>query len=371
MKKHRDAYVTGVGVISKLGNTIEDYWNELNKDDTSEKQTICVNNINTKISADIVSAKKYERNFIEYFLEICCEAINHAIKDAGIILTEQNGCIIVGTGMGIADAFISLQDQPPDFMSQLETKIQNRIKANIKVITIANACCAGAQAIAYAYDLLNTGEYNFVIAGGVEAFSYITYCGFKRLNSIDDTGCKPFDKNRKGIHVGDGAVFFVLKSQKSNPSYCKLLGQAVTIDAYHVVSPEPGGIQISRAIRQALARANAATSEIDAVIAHGTGTKLNDFIEAKVLYEIFEKINVIAPKGKIGHTGGASGAFGLLTAICTLKYQCFPHIVNLNEFDESMEINPVMFRSKNQIVKNLIVNCFAFGGTNTVLVCGL
>ncbi len=371
MEKYKDVYVTGVGIISKFGNTIEGYWTELNKDRISHMQSISINNQQTVISADIVSAIKYESNYIEYFLEICCEAILNAIKDAEIHLNRQKGCVIVGTGMGIEDAFLSRQDQPHDFMSQLEAKIIKRLKVRIKVITIANACCAGVQSIAYAFDMLNIGEYDFVIAGGVEAFSYITYCGFKRLNSIDETGCKPFDKNRKGIYVGDGAVFFALSSHKPKHSYCKLLSQAVTNDGYHVVSPEPDGIQISRAIRQTLTRANVASTEIDVVVAHGTGTKLNDCIEAKVLYEIFGEINVIAPKGKIGHTGGASGAFGLLTAICTLKYQCLPHIVNLKEFDETMKINPVMFKKKNQSIKNVIVDCFAFGGTNAVLLCGL
>jgi len=370
MKKNKEVYVTGVGIVSKFGSTINEYWDELNKGKTSEKQNISVNNQNKEVLADILSTKMYEEDYEKYFLDMCCKAILTAAQDADIDLSGQRGCIIIGTGMGISDAFLSLEDKPADFMSKLEHKIRKYLKVNIKVLIMANSCCAGAQAIAYAYDLLNFNDFKFVIAGGVEAFSYITYCGFKRLNSIDETGCKPFDKNRKGIYVGDGAVFFVLENRKSEHGYCKMLGQAVTSDAYHIVSPEPGGIQISRAIRQALKQADIKYNEIDAVITHGTGTKLNDIVEAKALYDIFGHIDVTAPKGKIGHTGGASGAFGLLTAICALKFQCLPYVVNLNELDESVKISPVMLSKKFKSIKNIIVNCLAFGGTNTVLVCG-
>lgn len=364
-------YITGIGIQSKLGNTLTDFWHGINQDWIQEKQSLTIHHHKKEILADMTSHTMYEENYEEYFLNMCYEAIVSAIHNAKISLTNQEGCIILGTGMGMSDECLKGVNVADAFMSQLACKIQKRLQTKLKVIIIANACCAGAQSIAYAYDLLRVHGYDFIIAGGIEAFSYITYCGFKRLNAIDNTGCKPFDTNRKGIYVGDGAVFYVLRNTNIDGSYCKILGQAVTSDAYHIVAPKPDGSHIYRAISQALHKAKKQQHDIDVIVAHGTGTRLNDRIEGHVIYELFGNIDVTAPKGKIGHTGGASGAFGLLTALCALEFQCIPYIVNLNEQDKTIKFKGRMYKKKHKTINNVLVNCFAFGGTNTVLVCGL
>lgn len=356
-----EVHVTGVGLVSKFGNNLEEFWNALKTQGNYEKEN--------SIPEYITSYEEYKKNYERYFLNLCTEAISRAIKDAHIEKENLNGCIIVGTGMGLADSFLS-QKLEPNYMSLLKMKLQEKLKTKINIIIMANACCAGAQAIAYAYDLIRTGKYDYVVAGGAEAYSYITDSGFYRLNCIDENGCRPFDKNRKGITVGDGAAFFVVERYSNIHTYCEMLGHGITCEAYHVVSPKPDGTEIKNSIQNALRRAELKPENIDAVIAHGTGTKQNDSIEGKVLWEVFKEIDVTAPKGKIGHTGGASGAFGLLTALCLLKYQEIPPVMNLRHQDDNINIHAIKDQSKKKDIHKVLINCLAFGGTNVVLLCG-
>ena len=351
-----NVYINGISVLSKHGTAPDLYWK----------------NLNTAESGDSILSheKKDYRDPEEEFIDICTAAIKMAARDAAIRPDKSDGCIVIGTGMGLSDMFLYKEALPPSYLSQLKSKVTSALGDSLPVILMANACCAGAQAIAYGYDLLKTGTCQYVIAGGAEVYSHIMHGGFKRLCAMDETGCKPFDKNRKGIAMGEGASFFVLQTTPSSNPYGKILGTAVTSDAYHTVTPEPEGYQIKRVILQALEQACITKSQVDAVVAHGTGTLLNDRIEAEILYEMFGAIDVTAPKGKIGHTGGASGAFGLLTAVCCLTHQQLPHIVNLTTADESVKVKPVAGKPKNKKIQHILVNAFALGGTNTALICG-
>jgi len=288
---------------------------------------------------------------------------------AGIDLLTPEGSIIVGTGMGLSDSFMYSSGLPSGYMGQLPEKIKNALKTPMKVIVIANACCAGAQAIAYGYDIIKAGYGSAVIAGGAEGFSRITEGGFRRLGIVDETGCKPFDYNRKGIAIGSGGCFFALSDNRRG-CIARLRGAAVTNDAHHSISPEPGGDQLRRAILQALGQACAVPDEIHAVIAHGTGTRLNDEIEAAVLHGLFGTIDVTAPKGSLGHTGGASGAFGLLAAVYALKHQTLPPIANLHTPDPGLKVMPVYNAPLKKRLDSLLVNAISFGGTNTAMICG-
>lgn len=356
-----EIFVSGIGLKSKFGSTPDSFWNSLITCNDHGERAICT---------DIISDELYQENYENYFIDMCTDAIIRAANEAGVDLNDGHGCVILGTGMGLADSFLYEDKIEPDFMSSLDVKIKEKLHTNVSIIIIANACCSSAQAIAFGYDLLMSKEYTYVIAGGVEAYSYITQCGFQRLNAIDKNGCKPFDKDRKGIHIGDGAVFFTLMSVSNKHSYCKLLGHGNTNDAYHIVAPDPTGQYIKNAILTALNYSKIIPNEIDAVVTHGTGTKANDQVEAEALYELFGEIDITAPKGKIGHIGGASGAFGILTAILMLQHQKIPPVVNLNEIDSSIKVNPVIHEGKKKRIRKLLVNCFGFGGTNTVLVCG-
>jgi 3-oxoacyl-[acyl-carrier-protein] synthase II len=357
-------YITGLGIVSEHGNTLEEFWNSLNT-----KENVISKNYSFHANYDYNNFTFYEENF----LNMCVEAVNSAYKDANINSYDKNGCIIIGTGMGLSDTFLYSGNLEVDFMSKLKDKLEKKLDDYMKVhiIITANACCAGAQAIAYGYSLMQAGKYDYVLAGGAEAYSIITNSGFLRINCIDTTGCKPFDKSRKGIQVGAGTAFFMLQNQNYGKIYGEILAQAVTSDAYHVVSPEPTGRFAKKAIMEVVNRAGISSDDIDAVIAHGTGTYLNDSIEACILEQVCKKADVTAPKGSIGHSGGASGAFGILAAIGMLHYQEVPPVNNLEQIDEAFNINLIKGAAKQKDIGKVLIDCFAFGGTNTVLLLGL
>ena len=334
--------ITGAGVSTPFGNSLESYWRSL-------------------ISGKDFSEEYHEKQFVK----VCITTALAALQDARLRTSNRVNCMILGTGMGIS----SERTIPFQLKRILRKGLEEKTGGQWNIIIIANACCAAAQAIAYAYDLVHAGKYDFVVAGGVELASEIMQNGFKRLNCIDEECCRPFDKHRKGIRVGEGAAFFVIQRNGKN-SIGELLGQAVTNDAYHIVSPEPEGKYIERAIKLVLERSNRKPADIDAVVAHGTGTKQNDAIEARVLGKLFENIYVTAPKSRIGHTGGASGAFGLLTALGMLRYQKIPPIHHLQQLDENMKLRVVQKEPEESAINNVLIVCFAFGGTNTVLLCG-
>lgn len=356
--------ITGIGISSRFGNSLEDYWSSL----LSGKKPLEKNSSNNFLYENATSDHSEK-----HFLNICITAALDALQDAHFNKSDNVGCMILGTGMGISDVFLAEKRSKRTIPFQLKERLQKGLEEQTgmqwHIIVIANACCAGAQSIAYAYDLVHSGQYDFVVAGGIEIESKIMQNGFKRLNCIDEECCRPFDRYRKGIQVGEGAAFFVFQRNGKN-AYGEILGQAVTNDAYHIVSPRPEGKYIQNAIKLALERSNRKPEDIDAVVAHGTGTKQNDAIEAQVLARFFEKAYVTAPKSVIGHTGGASGAFGLLTALGMLRHQEIPPIHHLEYLDDNVNIQVVQNEPRKNIIRTVLVNCFAFGGTNTVLLCG-
>lgn len=356
--------ITGVGVNSPFGNTLERFWKSVVWGERPLKESSFY-----YFSHEDETSDWYEKNFSN----VCIATVLDALADAGLEKSEKQGCLILGSGMGISDIFLA-EDQlghpnPFQMKKKLVKSLEVQTGMQWHISINANACCAGAQAIAYGFDLVCSGRYDFVVAGGIEVESKIMQNGFRRLNGIDEECCRPFDKNRKGIQVGEGAAFFVIQKNGSQ-KYGEILGQAVTNDAYHIVAPRPGGKYIQNAMELALKRANRKPKEIDAVVAHGTGTKKNDAIEAQVLGQIFPNAYVTAPKSVIGHTGGASGAFGLLTALGILRYQEIPPIHHLVQLDEGITIRAVQKNAKKLMIRNVLVDCFAFGGTNTVLLCG-
>lgn len=345
--------ITGIGVSSPFGTTPAEIWDGFN-----------VN----KPETDVEKWNAGKRSEDDFFT-MGKAAVERAVTDSGADPDPKRTCLLVGSGMGLADALLGQSDVPDDFLAGGFSKLAHCVSPKIPVQYMGNACCAGAQAVAYACDLIKAGEYDTVIAGGIDAFSYIAYSGFKRLCALDPKGCRPFDRNRKGISVGEGAAFFVFQHKNIRRVRGRVLGCGVTNDAYHVVSPEPSGTQASRAILLALEKAGLTSGDIDAVVAHGTGTKQNDALEARILYSLFGRVKVTAPKGLLGHTGGASGAFNLLTALECLKRQALPPIKNLLNEDEDLGIHLVRREEKCRL-NYILADCFAFGGTNTAILCG-
>ncbi len=372
--------ISGIGLMSALGNSLDDFFNGLIEcknvlgNITVFDNSKFKNPVGAQISLGCLSSYPEER-----ILEIGETAIRDAIKDwGGCLSAYKKIALVVGSGLGLIDELYHKNiNEDVNYLSSLGDRLLERTNIGGTAIYIGNACSAGSQAISYATELLTYGDYDLVIAGGIDIMSQTAYAGFMRLNAIDNNKCKPFDKDRKGIVVGEGAAFFVLEkvcnTEKTfvNNAYCYIIGCGTTNDAYHVVRMKDDGVAIEKAMEQAIQQSQLSKNEIDLVIAHGTGTILNDRIESSAIHrylmDSLDSVSVMSPKGAIGHTGGASGVMGILVAIGVFVYGIVPPVLNLSEVDPLCDIPLVYKQPKFHRADVAMVNTFAFGGTNVVV----
>jgi 3-oxoacyl-[acyl-carrier-protein] synthase II len=232
---------------------------------------------------------------------------------------------------------------------------------------------------------LSWGDAEVMIAGGSEAvLSPLSVAGFARLgatsvkNDQPEKACAPFDLNRDGTVVGEGAAVMVLETlehaqHRGASILAEVLGYALTCDAYHVVAPDPSGEGAARAMRAALREANVSPSDLDWIVAHGTATKVNDVIETKAIKmalgdEAAYKVPVSSNKGALGHMIGAAGAISAVVAVQAMLTNFIAPTINYETPDPECDLDYVPNVGRPTAVKTVMVNCFGFGGQNSCLV---
>jgi len=376
-----DICIIGIGVVSVFGDTIEDYFDGINSSN-NEITKITDKHILKDIQIPVFKTdfQSQSEEPEDRILTMGNKAMRAALKDRNFdnYPSAERICLIIGSGIGLTDQyyFDESKANEANYFCSLAYKLSEITELKCDVVYIGNACSAGSQAISYGMDLLKSKRYDLVIAGGIDIISQAAYAGFLRLNAIDLDGCKPFDIRRNGIAIGEGAVFYVLERRESirnqRKIYCSLPGAGVTCDAYHIVQINPDGKQVVRAMDEALSMSHLCKNDVDLIVAHGTGTIQNDKIESQIINQYFQNhannIYVTAPKGAIGHTGGASGAFGVLVAIGVFKNNIIPPICNLEEQDPVCDVLVSKCCIKHK-AKLAMVNTFAFGGTNVIILC--
>lgn len=245
--------------------------------------------------------------------------------------------------------------------------------------TFMTACSAGATAIGYARDLIVNGQASIMIAGGVEPMCRLTYAAFNALKSVDAETCRPFDKNRAGLSLGEAAAIMVLESLDSALNrgakiYGEVLGYGITCDSFHMTAPDEQASGAVRSMRAALKDSDLATEDIDYINAHGTATPVNDVTETKAIKEVFGKraysIPVSSTKSMHAHTLGASGALEGIVSVLALLYGFIPPTVNHQENDPQCDLDYVTSGSRKASLRTVLSNSFAFGGNNTTLIFG-
>jgi len=246
--------------------------------------------------------------------------------------------------------------------------------------TISTACSSSATSIGYGFDLIRSGEQDLVVTGGSEALSELTFAGFNAIRAMDPEYCRPFDKNRQGMSLGEGAAILILENYTSAESrgakvYAEVLGYAINSDAYHMTSPDPEAMGMSRVMTAALDVAGIRGDQIDYINAHGTATPINDPMETLAIKRVFEKaptgnLAVSSTKSMIGHCLGAAGAVEAVATILALKRQMVPPTIHLDEPDPDCDLDYVPHTSRKQEVRFALSNSFAFGGNNTSVVFG-
>ncbi|MCH2185016.1 beta-ketoacyl-[acyl-carrier-protein] synthase II, partial [Myxococcota bacterium] len=235
---------------------------------------------------------------------------------------------------------------------------------------LSNACASSGKAFASAKRWLEADLVDAVLVGGADSLCQLTLRGFRALGLLAPGPSRPFGLNREGIHIGEGAAFCLMERSGSGPRF---LGAGETADAHHMTTPDPLGKGASAAMHQALERAGLQPEDIDYINAHGTGTPLNDDMEAKAIRGVLgntQKDPIVAStKGFVGHTLGAAGAIEAVFALASLVHQFTPASLGADPIDPSLPIQ-IATESTATSVDFVLSNSFAFGGSNVSLVFG-
>lgn len=391
--------VTGIGVISSIGIGKDDFWSaliegksgisEISSFDTSQYPTHNggeVKNFNPEAFIEKTKLQKLGRASM-----LAISSAKLAVEDTGIDLNNldpQRIGVAIGTTMGesqvlekLNDAWVRNGEEAID-VNLIPMYPSNVISLNVASefnlkglnYVIPTACAAGNYAIGYSCDIIRKGAADIMLAGGIDAFSRIAFMGFNRLFAVAPEKCQPFDKNRKGMLVGEGAGMLVLETmdnalKRRAPIYAEILDYGLSCDAHHMTAPDPAGIV--KAIEKALKESDILPAEVDYISAHGTGTSANDKAECAAIRETFKehanRIAVSSIKSMLGHTMGAASAIEAIACCLAIKNNILPATINFQTPDPECDIDCVPNVSRRQSVKIALNNSFAFGGNNACL----
>ncbi|TAE53765.1 MAG: beta-ketoacyl-ACP synthase [Nostocales cyanobacterium] len=377
--------VTGIGLVSALGNSLEDSWENLLGSKTAIKLHQPFPEL-SKIPLALIDNQPSQLNVLTQ------RVVNDALMNAGLIPPLCECAVVIGSSRGyqgrwenLARQLHLLNDYIFDKSENLESWLntlphQNALTVAHQVGTLGivlapmAACATGIWAIAQAAMLIQTGQCQRAMAGAVEApITPLTICGFQQMGALAQTGAYPFDLHREGLVLGEGGAVFVLESaelaqQRQADIYGEILGFGLTADAFHGSKPDPDGKSAIAAIQQCLQRSHLQPQDIDYIHTHGTATILNDQIESKMIQSVFPShVAVSSTKGATGHTLGGSGALGVAFSLQSLKHKILPPCVGLQQ--PEFPLNFVTTATKKPVQTSLCFS-FGFGGQNAVIALG-
>ncbi len=397
--KERRVVITGLGVISSIGIGWEEFWKNLiagksgiskiTSFDTSDYDRHYGGEIRDFKPAQLVDRRKIKN--MGRSSQLAVGASRLAIENAKLRikdLAKERAGVCVGTTMGESQlmeqmdkAWTSKGDKFIEKMhiflyptSIITTCIAQEFKLTSNNLIFSNACAAGNYSIGYAYDLIKEARVDLMLAGGVDAFSRINFVGFSRLYSIAPEICQPFDKNRKGMLVSEGAGMLVLETlesalERKAPIYAEVLGYGLSCDAYQMTTASVEGV--ASCLKKALKEANVNPEEVDYINAHGTGTPINDKVECSAIKKVFKnykKIPISSIKSMLGHTMGAAAAIEAIACCLTIKEGIIPPTINYKTPDPECDIDCVPNKARKADVKIALNNSQAFGGNNACVV---
>lgn len=405
----RRVVVTGLGVVSPLGNNIHDLWNNLlygkigiskiKHFDTSKcaiKVAGIVENFNINNFIRQKHVNKFD-HFIQYGLAAGIQAIEDSEMFKKNVKNNEIG-IIIGSGIGgittiEENSKINFQNgfknlQPTFIPSCITNTIAGYLSMLYKItgpsLAISTACATGGHSICLAEQFIRNGKINMVIAGGSEkATTPLVVAGFSRINALskNNNPCKasrPWDMDRDGFVLSDGAACLVLEEyqhalNRNAKIYAEICGTAMTSDAYNIVAPEPSGAGIYACMKNSIENANIDIDYIDYINAHATSTKLGDITESKAIKKLFEhnkRFIVGSTKSMTGHLLGAAGSLEAIITILSIKNKIILKNINLDHIDPSCAGLPFSTENKISHIKYAMSNSFGFGGTNSSIIFG-
>src|SRR5437773_9894830 len=234
---------------------------------------------------------------------------------------------------------------------------------------IANACASGTNAIGHALECVRSGRYERVLAGGYDALSELVFVGFDSLQASTPEKCRPFDRDRTGMVLGEGAAILALENLETARArganvLAEITGYGISTDNFHMTQPNPSGVGPRQAMEQALEIAKLPATAIDYINAHGTATEFNDAAEGKAIAELFGHVPVSSTKSMMGHSLGAAGAVEAIFCLLALQHQFLPPNINFRAPDEDIDLYIIANKAQPAALRTALSNSFGFGGTN-------
>ncbi len=402
----KNVVVTGMGVVSPIGDNIEDFWCNLKSgfNGISQISQFDTSKFDVKIAGeskiDLTNFfDRKELNKLDRFTAFAIIASDQAILQSELNLDKINKNrvgVIVGSGIGGISTFekqhSKLLKNPrfvsPFFIPSMISDIAPghiSIKYGFKGInySVTSACATSNHAFGDAYKMIQSGLADVIIAGGTEAaITEMSIAGFSNMKALTknndvNSASRPFDKNRDGFVMGEGAGILVLESldhaKKRNAKIlAEIIGYGASADAYHITSPDPNGSGAIMAMETAIQDSGISKKDIRYINAHGTSTHYNDKIETKAIKHVFEKyykdLYVSSTKSMTGHLLGATGGIEAIASILCMQNQKIVPTINYSNFDPECDLNYVPNKTISKKINYSLSNNFGFGGHNSVIV---
>jgi len=401
--------VTGVGLVIPAGIGTETAWKNIceGRSGIGPLTRFDPNGFETKIAGEVKGfnpeayIEKKEIKKMDLFVQYALAATREALEDSQLKITPEN-CdrtgVIVGTGLGGLPTLekyhqILLEKGPsrisPFFIPMLIANLASgqiaiRFGAKGPNTCVVTACATGAHCIGDAFRAIVYGDAEAIIAGGTEAnISPLSIAGFNAMKALStrneepEKACRPFEKNRDGFVVAEGAGILILEElefalKRGAKIYGELIGYGYTGDAYHITAPSPEGEGAARCMRMAIKDAGLRPADIDYINAHGTSTPLNDLTETQAIKTVFgehaKKVAISATKSMTGHLLGAAGSTEAIFSLLAIRDGIIPPTINYDVPDPECDLDYVPNVARRQTLTVVMSNAFGFGGTNATLV---
>ena len=397
--------VTGLGAITPIGNNVEEFWKGIKKGicGIDEIKSFDTTNFKVKLAGEIKNYNPenyFDRKAskrLDKFSQYAIIAAKEALKDSNINMETENAerfGVVVGSGIGglitIEEQVNILTEKSPDRVSPMfiPMSIGNMAAGNIAIeigakgesLSIVTACASATHSIGEAYRLIKHGYQDIILAGGTEAsITPIGIAGFTNIKALSletnkNRASIPFDKERSGFVMGEGAGVLILEEleharKRDAKIYAEIVGYGATSDAYHITSPAPDGEGGARAMSNAIKDAGIIPEQVDYINAHGTSTHLNDKCETLAIKSVFGKatqnVMVSSTKSNTGHLLGAAGGIEAIACVKALENSFIPPTINYKIPDEECDLDIVPNKGRNKEILYAMSNSLGFGGHNS------
>ncbi|EJH4943617.1 beta-ketoacyl-ACP synthase II [Listeria monocytogenes] len=404
----RRVVVTGIGAVTPIGNDAETSWENAKKgvNGVAKMTRLNPDDFPVKIAAELkdFDVEKYlekkEARKMDRFTHYAIASAEMAVQDSGLIIDDSNANRVgvwIGSGIGGMETF---ETQYEIFLNRGHRRVspffvpmmipdmgsgQVSIRFGAKGInsTTVTACATATNSIGDAFKVIERGDADAMITGGAEApITKMSLAGFTAnkalsLNPDPETACRPFDKDRDGFIIGEGAGIVILEEYEHAKArgakiYAEIVGYGATGDAYHITAPAPNGEGAARAMKMAIDDAGLTPDKVDYINAHGTSTPYNDEYETQAIKTVFgdhaKKLAISSTKSMTGHTLGASGGIEAIFALLSIRDSIIAPTIHLKNQDEVCDLDYVPNEAREANVNVAISNSFGFGGHNATLV---